>query len=89
MDELIGSDTVNTVPPATLAAFRDHGRARPSLEEGVPGAQAALDRLAAVGIDLEAVTAQLLREGVKAFADSYDQLLAALEAKRKVLVPAR
>jgi transaldolase len=81
IEELIGADTVNTVPPATLDAFRDHGRARASLTEDVAGARRALDELAAAGISLDAVTDELLADGVKLFADAFDQLLAAI-AKR-------
>jgi transaldolase len=78
VEELIGPDTVNTVPPATLDAFRDHGRARASLMEDVPGAQAAMDGLAAAGISMERVTDELLADGVKLFADAFDQLLGAI-----------
>jgi transaldolase len=81
IEELIGPDTVNTVPPATLDAFCDHGRARASLMEDVPGAQAAMDSLAAAGISMEKVTDELLADGVKLFADAFDQLLGAI-AKR-------
>jgi transaldolase len=81
IEELIGADTVNTVPPATLDAFRDHGRGRASLTEDVAGARRALDDLAAAGISLDAVTDELLTDGVKLFADAFDQLLAAI-AKR-------
>lgn len=78
IEELIGPDTVNTVPPATLDAFRDHGRARASLTEDVAGAQAAMDALAALGISMEQVTDELLADGVKLFADAFDQLLRAI-----------
>jgi transaldolase/glucose-6-phosphate isomerase len=78
VEELVGADTVNTLPPATLEAFRDHGRARPSLTEDVAGARASMAELAALGISMEGLTAKLLDEGVQLFADSYDQLLAAI-----------
>jgi transaldolase len=78
IEELIGFDTVNTVPPATLDAFRDHGRARASLTEDVPGAQAVMDELAALGVSMEKVTDELLADGVKLFADAFDQLLGAI-----------
>jgi transaldolase len=81
IEELIGPDTVNTVPPATLEAFRDHGRARPSLTEDVAGARRVMDALAAAGISLDRVTDELLDDGVKLFADAFDTLLAAI-AKR-------
>ena len=75
VEELIGSDTVDTVPNATLAAFLDHGRVRPSLDENVSGARADLDQLAKLGIDLDQVTRELEVEGVEAFVKSYDRLL--------------
>lgn len=82
VEELIGSNTVNTLPPATLDAFRDHGRPRASLEEHLPEAHATL---AAVEkhLRLEAVTDTLLVDGVKLFADAFDKLLAAVEAAGK------
>jgi transaldolase len=83
VEELVGPDTVNTVPPATLDAFRDHGRARSSLVEDVPGARRALDDLAAAGISLDEVTGALLADGVKLFADAFDQLLAAIEKRSR------
>ena len=78
VDELIGPDTVNTLPPATLDAFRDHGRPRASLTEGVDEARRALAALRGAGIDMDSVTEQLLTEGVKLFADAFDKLLAAV-----------
>jgi transaldolase len=82
VEELIGSDTVNTLPVATLEAFRDHGRPRRSITEGLEDAAALPRRLAALGIDLDEVTAELQVEGVAAFAASFDQLLATLAAAR-------
>ena len=82
VDELVGPDTVNTVPPQTLAAILDHGATRLSLEEGVGEAQMVIARLAALGISLSEVTAQLEREGVKSFADAFTALLTAVEEKR-------
>ncbi len=81
VEELIGSNTVNTLPPATLDAFRDHGQPRASLEEDLPEAHATL---AAVEqhLRLEEVTDTLLVDGVKLFADAFDKLLAAVEAAR-------
>jgi transaldolase len=75
VEELIGPDTVDTVPNATLAAFLDHGRVRPSLQEYVYGARNDLDQLAEFGIDLDEVTHELEAEGVEAFVKSYDSLL--------------
>ena len=83
VQELIGPDSVNTMPLETLNAFCDHGQVRPSVEEGVEEAECVLASLAKVGVALDAVTEQLQKDGVKAFADSFDQLLSALEEKRK------
>jgi transaldolase len=88
VEELIGPRTVNTLPPETLAAFRDHGRVRPSLTEDVEGARRRLATLARLGVDLERATAELQVEGVVKFAEPYDRLLATLEAKRASLVAA-
>ena len=78
VEELIGKDTVNTIPPATLDAFRDHGEPRASLEEGLHQAKAVMQNLAAAGISIEKVTADLLDNGVKLFADAFHKLLAAV-----------
>jgi transaldolase/glucose-6-phosphate isomerase len=75
VEELIGPETVDTVPPATLAAFREHGEARRSLDEDVAGARRQLRELADAGIDLRVVTAELEEEGVGAFEKSFDSLL--------------
>ena len=82
VEELIGPQTVNTLPPATLDAFRDHGRCRASLAEDLPGARATLAALAAAGVSLDAVTGKLLEDGVKLFADAFDKLLKAVESAR-------
>jgi transaldolase/glucose-6-phosphate isomerase len=79
VEELIGPDTVNTIPPATVDAFRDHGRLRNSLTEDVPGAQKVMDDLARAGISIKQVTDKLTDDGVKLFADAFDKLLAAVE----------
>jgi transaldolase len=81
VESLIGPQTVNTLPPATYEAFRDHGRVAPALETDVETALAHLAGLAEIGIDLSAVTARLEEEGVAAFARSFANLLADLEAK--------
>lgn len=78
VEELIGPDTVNTLPPATLDAFRKHGRIRPSLTESIDEAERVIAMLPRYGIDLETVTARLLDDGVAAFAHAYEQLLATL-----------
>jgi len=81
VDELIGPHTVNTMPPQTLAAFSDHGRLGETITQGVVEAEALMGQLAALGIDMDDVTDELLRAGVKAFSDAFDQLLAGLTAK--------
>jgi transaldolase/glucose-6-phosphate isomerase len=79
IEELIGPDTVNTMPPATIDAFRDHGRLRNSLTEDVAGAQKVMDDLAKAGISIKDVTTKLTTDGVKLFADAFHKLLAAVE----------
>ena len=79
VEELIGPDTVNTMPPATIDAFRDHGRLRNSLTEDTAGAQKVMDDLARSGISMKEVTDKLTDDGVKLFADAFDKLLAAVE----------
>ncbi len=86
IDELIGPDTVNTVPPVTLKAFIDHGQVRSSLSEGLAEAEGHLAHLEELGIDLDAITEQLQKDGVVAFATAYDGLLASLEQKRDSMV---
>jgi len=76
VEELAGPGVVNTMPPATLAAFRDHGRVADVLTGSAPVARGVLDELAAAGVDLDAVTTRLLDEGVAAFAASMRDLLA-------------
>ena len=83
VEELIGPDTVNTVPPDTLAAFRDHGRLRPSLEEDIPGAVTVLETLERVGISLKKATDELIVDAVKKFVDPYLKLLDAVERRRR------
>ena len=79
VEELIGPDTVNTMPLATIDAFRDHGQLRNSLTEDVAGAQKVMDDLARAGIAIKEVTDKLTEDGVKLFADAFDKLLAAVE----------
>ena len=85
VEELIGPNTVNTIPPETLEAFRDHGVARDSLQEGLPAALAQLDSLGRLGLDLEALTEELQEEGVEKFAKPFDNLLGTLSGKRDSL----
>jgi transaldolase/glucose-6-phosphate isomerase len=75
VEELIGADTVDTIPPATFDAFRDHGKLRNSLTEKVDAARATMDNLAKAGISMKEVTDKLLLDGVKLFADAFKQLL--------------
>jgi transaldolase/glucose-6-phosphate isomerase len=82
IEELIGQDTINTVPPPTMDAFRDHGKTRASLEENIGEAKQTTATLAKVGISIDAVTDELTQEGVKSFADAFDKLLSAVAHKR-------
>jgi transaldolase / glucose-6-phosphate isomerase len=77
VEELIGADTVDTIPPATFDAFRDHGKLRNSLTEDVPGAAREMENLAKAGISMKEVTDKLLVDGVKLFADAFKTLLEA------------
>jgi transaldolase/glucose-6-phosphate isomerase len=86
VDSLIGSDTVNTVPPATLNAFRDHGTVAPTLEADLEEAHAHLARLADLGVYLDAITQKLQDDGVAAFAKSFEALMAAIAEKREQLL---
>jgi len=79
VEELIGPETVDTMPPSTIDAFRDHGRLRNSLTEDVAGAQNVMDNLAKAGISIKEVTTKLTDDGVKLFADAFHKLLAAVE----------
>ncbi|WP_421621924.1 transaldolase [Alkalilimnicola ehrlichii] len=90
VDRLVGRNTVTTLPPATWEAFRDHGAARPVLEDGDDGA-ATLAALARHGVEMDTITAELEREGVQAFVDSYRDLLGTLQRKAAQLgaTPAR
>jgi transaldolase/glucose-6-phosphate isomerase len=77
VEELIGADTVDTIPPATFDAFRDHGKLRPSLTENVEGAAKTMADLGKAGISMKEVTDKLLADGVKLFSDAFTTLLAA------------
>jgi transaldolase / glucose-6-phosphate isomerase len=83
IEELIGANTVNTIPPATFDAFRDHGKLRNSLMEDIPGAQATMKNLAVAGISMKAVTEKLTVDGCRLFSDAFDQLLVAVEKSSK------
>ena len=82
VEELIGVDTVNTIPPTTYDAFRDHGRVRPSLTENLDAARRTIERLDELGISLPEVTDRLLEDGLRLFGQAFDTLLAAVIAPR-------
>jgi transaldolase / glucose-6-phosphate isomerase len=88
VEELIGPNTVNTVPPATLDAFRDHGKPRDSLEENIEDAKRVLAELEKSGVALDAITADLVKDGVKQFADAADKLYGAVAHKRATVLGA-
>ena len=87
IDSLIGPDTVNTVPPATYKAYKDHGTAELTLEQGLAEAGQHLAALEALHIDMKQVTDQLEKDGVKLFADSFNDLLNAIESKLQSIFP--
>jgi len=86
VEGLIGPNTINTMPPATLEAFRDHGKLRDTLEENLEEAEHVLAELERSGISLDAVTAELVRDGVRLFADSADKLYGAVAHKRATVL---
>jgi transaldolase len=87
VEELIGPETVNTMPLSTLEAFMDHGKVNPNaLEEGLDEAQALIGRLGEVGVDYEDVTEILEEEGVRKFAGSFDELLEGIKDKSRRVV---
>jgi transaldolase/glucose-6-phosphate isomerase len=88
VDNLIGPETVNTVPPQTLEAFKDHGKAEITLTRDLDKAQDDLKRLADAGVSMDQVTQELEEEGVKAFAEAFTQLLGTIEERRKIAVSA-
>jgi transaldolase len=88
VEQLIGPETVNTMPKETIEAFQEHGEVRPTLEEGLDEARALLDELAAAGVDYDDVTRVLEEEGVQKFADSFEELLEGVAEKRAQLVAA-
>jgi len=89
IESLIGPATVNTVPPASLDAFRDHGEAAATLEQGLDQADADLAALESAGISLDAITAALLEDGLSRFADDFDRLLAGVARKRRLRLGSR
>ena len=85
VEQLIGPDTVNTMPPQTIDAFRNHGIVARTVDQGVDEAQATIDALARFGISIDDVTAKLLADGIASFQKSYDSLIAGLQTKTKAL----
>jgi transaldolase len=88
VEELVGPDTVNTMPQETIEAFQDHGRVAETLTKGIDEAQKLLEDLAKVGVGYDDVVETLEREGVQKFADSFEELLEGVRSKRGELVPA-
>ena len=81
VDNLIGPNTVNTMPPSTISAFLDHGRPSISIDKKVEEAECIFDSLKSHGIDMNRITDQLLVDGVNLFSDSYDKLIGNIEQK--------
>ena len=89
VQELIGPETVNTMPPATMDAYRDHGDPKATLESGIEQAREVVKRLKAVGIDLDEVGEELQKEGVDSFTKSFDDLMATIKSRRDKLAGSR
>jgi transaldolase/glucose-6-phosphate isomerase len=85
VESLIGPDTIDTIPPATLDALRDHGVAENRLEQGIDEAREVVAALARTGISLDTIARALLDDGVKAFSSSFDKLMASIESKRQAV----
>jgi transaldolase len=88
VEELIGPDTVDTMPLETITAFNDHGNVERTLDRDLDGARQAIREVEASGISMERVTDELISEGVASFAKSFDELLETIESKRQELAPA-
>ena len=88
VEELIGPETVNTMPEETIRAFQDHGTVAPTLERGLDEANRVFEQLAQAGVDYDDVTAAVEKEGLQKFADSFEELLNPIEAKQRALSPA-
>jgi transaldolase/glucose-6-phosphate isomerase len=83
VEELIAPDTVNTIPPPTFDAFRDHGRPRASLTEDIDSAYGTMDQLKQLGISMQEVAERLLAEGLQLFSDAFGKLLEAVDKQRR------
>ncbi|MGB0910825.1 MAG: transaldolase [Nitrospirales bacterium] len=88
VDQLIGPDTVNTMPETTFAAFRDHGTVKATIQEGIEEAKVTMQQLADVGISIDEVTDSLLRDGANLFINAFDQLMDVINSKRKIIASA-
>ena len=88
VEELIGPDTVNTMPEETIMAYQDHGKPQPRLQRDLDDAKAVLEQLARAGVDYDDVTDTLEREGVEKFAEAFEQLMQSLREKQQTLAPA-
>ena len=88
MEELLGPETVNTMPRETIYAFQDHGRAERTLDRDVDEARRTLERFSQAGVDYDDVVAVLEKEGVQKFSDSFAELLEGVRGKRGELVSA-
>ncbi|MBI3649786.1 MAG: transaldolase [Acidobacteria bacterium] len=86
VEALIGNETIDTIPPATFKAFRDHGKAKLSIEDNLEGERAVLEQLEAAGVSLEEVTRQVLEDGVILFVQPFEKLLTAIQARRDEIV---
>jgi transaldolase len=89
VQELIAEHTVNTMPPQTIDAYRDHGQPRKSLLDNLKSADDILREIGKAGVDLDKITSALIEEGVKKFADSYDQVIDAIEEKKRAKMSSR
>jgi len=89
VEQLIGPDTVDTMPPATIEAFREHGQAELTLKRDHAGVEEVFGRLAAAGLDMQAITLQLQVDGVRLFSESFDNLIQSSERKRQTLLAGR
>jgi transaldolase len=87
VEELIGPDTVDTMPPATIEAFADHGVVARTVDRKVAAAEGLLEEIEAVGISMREVTDKLLADGIASFQKSFDELIAGLESKVGSLAP--
>jgi transaldolase len=86
VDELIGPDTVNTAPPATIDAFLDHGTVAMTITKGMDVAERQLEELASLGVDLDAITDELQVAGVASFAQAFEGLMSSVSGKRESLL---